>query len=97
MKGAIAYDQAVAVIHVQDRRKTKVDTVRTQFGGQDPTGFAGQLLGFFRMAIPNFTELAHGRNFGESFAKALHAPTFMIHSDQQGWRPHFMNAGGERL
>ena len=97
MKGAIAYDQAVTVIHVQDRRKTKVDTVRTQFGGQDPTGFAGQLLGFFRMAIPNFTELAHGRNFSESISKALDASAFMIHGDQQGWRSHLMDAGGKRL
>ena len=83
VKRAIADDSARAVVDIEDRSEAEVDAVHAQLGSEQSAQshcFAG---GCRDVAVPRLAERPHRRDRGESVAKALHAPTFVIDRNQK--------------
>ena len=98
VEGAVADDAAarstglIRMVEVEHGREGKVHAAGAQFAGEHIARRGGRVGGGERAAaLPRFAVLhpqlakgAHGRQLGEAVAaKALHAPAFVVHADQQ--------------
>ncbi len=98
VKRAIADNFADAPVEIDARRETQIDIHGTQFGGDEPAHGPGERNRFVRIFIVMPAELTHRRNLAEFLPKALHAPPFVIDSDQQRWtaqRPNRLHEIGK--
>jgi len=94
-KGAVANHAAFAVVEVQHRREAEVYAAGTQLGAQHVTAGGGGVGGGELVLDPALAQRAHGRQLGKAIAaKALHAPAFMVHADQEVFA-HAFNLGAE--
>jgi len=91
------------MVEVEHGREGKVHAAGAQFAGEHIARRRGRVGGGERAAaLPRFAVLhpqlakgAHGRQLGEAVAaKALHAPAFVVHADQQV-AAHRLDGGGE--
>ena len=82
VEGAPPDHRAHAAIEVEHRREAEVDAARTQLDGHQPsTGTGGEAC---EARVP-IMEIAVRRRRGqraETVPKALHPPSFVIHSDE---------------
>ena len=84
VKRAIPDHLRMAIVEIEHRRETEVDTASTQFGSQDVARRGCNLGGQQHILVPKLAQPAHGRQHGEAIgAKALHAPAFMIDRDEE--------------
>ena len=107
MESTVADHAAFAPVEVQHGREREVDAAGAQFAAQHIAGgrrrihgiqrtAAFALLGALPVIHPHAAEGAHGRQVGEAVAaKALHAPAFVVHADQQVFA-HRLDLGRER-
>src|SRR5947209_7211431 len=79
MEGTVANDTALAKIEIQHGRKTEVDAMRQQFGGEYETGILRSRLCLLAAEfLPQLAKFAHRRQTRETTAKTLHAPSLVI-------------------
>ena len=84
VEGAVADHAAGPVVQIEHGREAQVHAAGAQLGAQHIAHGRGRVRGRHRVAHPLLTQPAHGRQVREAVgAKALHAPTFMVHADQQ--------------
>ena len=69
--------------------------MRAQLGGKHIAGITRQRFCGSSIFLPGFSQFAHRGYGGKAVAKALHAPAFMIHRDQQGGGAQCMYLSGE--
>ncbi len=95
VQGAIANDLAGTVIEVQYRGETEIDACGTQLGAQYIAGVMGQMPGLARVLGPERAQRAHGRDWRETGAKALHPAAFVIDPDQQRRKTQGVNLAAQ--
>src|SRR5207244_9124281 len=83
-----ADDRAHAEIEIQHRREAEIDAAIGEFIGDQPTPLLGLRKRIVAVHVIRFTQLAHRRNAREAVAKALHASTLVVDSDQKRRRAH---------
>ena len=105
VEGAVANHAALAPIQIQHRRKAEVHAARAQLAGQHVARCRGRVggaqraaagRGFGTLAVvhPHCAQRRHWRQMRKAVgAKALHAPAFVVHANEQVVTHSFDGAG----
>ena len=97
-KSAVANHAAGAVVQVQHRRKAEVHAAGPQLRAQHIAAGARRAHRIQRTGLapclgcgqPHVAQGAHGRHVGKTIGfEALHAPAFVVHTNQQIWAQAF--------
>ena len=85
MKGSVADDGALSMVHIKNRREAEIDPACTQLCCQNISRLMCQVPCTDGVLIPYLTQFSHGRQSCEILAEALNSATFMVYRDQE-WR-----------
>ena len=85
MKRPVTDNLADTPVEINARCKTQIDTARPKFRCDEPASPAYDCERGIRIAVVLTPDHAHRRNRGEASPEPLHAPPFVVHSNDR-WR-----------
>ncbi len=97
MQGPVSDDLGETEVEIDDGREAHVHAAGAKLRRHEPTERAGGGEAGLGVLVVEMSEGTRRRQAHEGLAKALHAPAFLVHGDQQGRLADRVDLGHELL